>query len=80
MMTEWQQYLTQCIETIALVAEVLPLQVFEQVVSTDFRIDGSTQSSYIASVSLVSSTMNGVAHSRYSNPLTNQSTRMGHWQ
>lgn len=33
MQTEWQQYLTQCIETIALVAEVQPLQVFEQVVS-----------------------------------------------
>lgn len=33
MLTEWQQYLTQCIETIALVAEVRPLQVFEQVVS-----------------------------------------------
>lgn len=31
MLTEWQQYLTQCIETIALVAEARPLQVFEQV-------------------------------------------------
>lgn len=31
MQTEWQQYLTQCIETVALVADVLPLQVFEQV-------------------------------------------------
>lgn len=31
MLTEWQQYLTQCIETIALVAEVRPSQVFEQV-------------------------------------------------
>lgn len=31
MLTDWQQYLTQCIETIALVAEVRPLQVFEQV-------------------------------------------------
>lgn len=34
MQTEWQQYLTQCIETIAMVAEVRPIQVFEQVVST----------------------------------------------
>lgn len=31
MVTEWQHYLTQCIETIVLVAEVKPLQVFEQV-------------------------------------------------
>lgn len=33
MQTDWQIYLTQCIETIALVAEVKPLQVFEQVYS-----------------------------------------------
>lgn len=33
LLTDWQQYLTQCIETIALVAEVKPLQVFEQVYS-----------------------------------------------
>ncbi|XP_031625440.1 exportin-6-A [Contarinia nasturtii] len=33
MLTDWQHYLTQCIETIALVAEVKPLQVFEQVYS-----------------------------------------------
>lgn len=37
MLTEWQQYLTQCIETIALVAEVRPLQVFEQVVSIKIK-------------------------------------------
>lgn len=33
MLTDWQNYLTQCIETIALVAEVKPLEVFEQVYS-----------------------------------------------
>lgn len=33
MLTDWQHYLNQCIETIALVAEVKPLQVFEQVYS-----------------------------------------------
>lgn len=33
METEWQHYLTQCIETIVLVAEARPIQVFEQVVS-----------------------------------------------
>lgn len=31
MQSQWQIYLTQCIETIALVAEVQPVQVFEQV-------------------------------------------------
>lgn len=31
MLTDWQHYLTQCIETIAMIAEVKPLQVFEQV-------------------------------------------------
>lgn len=33
MLTDWQHYLTQCIETIALVAEVKPKEVFEQVYS-----------------------------------------------
>lgn len=31
MQTDWQQFLTQCIETIALVAEYQPQSVFEQV-------------------------------------------------
>lgn len=31
MQTDWQQFLTQCIETIALVAEYKPQQVFQQV-------------------------------------------------
>lgn len=31
MQTDWQQFLTQCIETIALVAEYQPQPVFEQV-------------------------------------------------
>lgn len=31
METDWQHYLTQCIETIALVAEIEPLPVFQQV-------------------------------------------------
>lgn len=31
--TEWQQYLRQCIETICLIAEDRPFQVFEQVYS-----------------------------------------------
>lgn len=33
MQTEWQQYLTQCFECIALVAETRPNAVFEQVYS-----------------------------------------------
>lgn len=33
METEWQHYLSQCIETIVLIAEGRPIQVFEQVVS-----------------------------------------------
>lgn len=33
METEWQHYLSQCIETIVLIAEARPVQVFEQVVS-----------------------------------------------
>lgn len=33
METEWQHYLTACIETIALFAEIRPEQVFELVVS-----------------------------------------------
>lgn len=32
METEWQHYLSQCIETIVLIAEARPIQVFEQVV------------------------------------------------
>lgn len=32
METEWQHYLTQCIDTIVLIAEGRPYQVFEQVV------------------------------------------------
>lgn len=31
--TEWQQYLRQCIETLCLIAEDRPFQVFEQVYS-----------------------------------------------
>lgn len=38
METEWQQYLTQCIETIALVAEIQPEQVFDSVVSLHIQL------------------------------------------
>lgn len=41
METEWQQYLTQCIETIAAVAEIHPEQVFDLVVS--IRVHGQAE-------------------------------------
>lgn len=55
MLTEWQHYLTQCIETIALVAEVKPLQVFEQVYiewSKPFEIFESLEKSINANGSI----------------------------
>lgn len=33
METEWQHYITQCIDIIVLIAEERPYQVFEQIVS-----------------------------------------------
>lgn len=56
MLTDWQHYLTQCIETIALVAEVKPLQVFEQVYSEwskPFEIFESLEKSIDANGSLI---------------------------
>lgn len=55
MLTDWQHYLTQCIETIALLAEVKPLQVFEQVYSEwskPFEIFESLEKSIDANGSL----------------------------
>lgn len=74
MQTEWQQYLTQCIETIALVAEVRPLQVFEQVVSA---IGWTSQGILLTSFSICNfSTANGVVRSKYSNRWRSQSIKM----
>lgn len=56
MLTEWQHYLTQCIETIALVAEAKPLQVFEQVYiewSKPFEIFESLEKSIDANGALI---------------------------
>lgn len=56
MLTDWQHYLTQCIETIVLVAEVKPLQVFEQVYSEwskPFEIFESLEKSIDTSGSLI---------------------------
>lgn len=56
MLTDWQHYLTQCIETIALIAEVKPLQVFEQVYSEwskPFAIFESLEKSIDGSGSLI---------------------------
>lgn len=56
MLTDWQHYLSQCIETIALVAEVKPLQVFEQVYcewSKPFEIFESLEKSIDSSGLLV---------------------------
>lgn len=75
MLTEWQQYLTQCIETIALVAEVRPLQVFEQVVSVThlqaeliFFLNSFFHWNF--------STANGVVHSKFSNRWKSRSIKM----
>lgn len=56
MLTDWQHYLTQCIETIALIAEVKPLQVFEQVYSEwskPFEIFESLEKSIDSNGSLI---------------------------
>lgn len=56
MLTDWQHYLTQCIETIVLVAEVKPLQVFEQVYSEwskPFEIFESLEKSIDSNGSLI---------------------------